>query len=132
MFPPSLPRHDLLILLLLRPPFLCQLALDLFSTPNLILHQYHLGLLPPFPLERLRLELCAVDGVFVLPHQQLACVGDGFIKDLAGVVVRELRLRLFEPVECFGGRGVGCLVWMDEEGLFAVLEFDVGWRHAWL
>lgn len=44
--------------------------------------------------------------------------------------VLELGLRFLEAVEGGGGEGVGGLVRVDEEGEFAVLDFDLGVRDA--
>jgi len=46
------------------------------------------------------------------------------------LLVHELRLRLAEAVKCVGGAGVLGLVRVDEEGLFAVAELDVGFGDA--
>lgn len=41
-------------------------------------------------------------------------------------------MRLFEPVEGFGGAGVGRLVGVDEEGFGAVAFLDVGFGDTGL
>lgn len=57
--------------------------------------------------------------------EQTPRIGDTFIEAFAGLFVEECCLRLFQTVECVRCERVLGFVGVDEEGFFAVLEFDV-------
>lgn len=57
--------------------------------------------------------------------KQASRIGDTFIETFASFFVEESCLRFFQTVECVWCERVLRFVGMDEEGFFAVLEFDV-------
>lgn len=57
--------------------------------------------------------------------QEPSRIGDTFIETLAGFFIEEGGLCLFQAVKCVGSQRVLGFVGVDEEGFFAVLEFDV-------
>jgi hypothetical protein len=61
----------------------------------------------------------------VFADKQPSRIGDTFIKTFASFFVEESCLCLFQAVECVRCERVLGFVGVDEEGLFAVLEFDV-------
>lgn len=134
MLPLPLPLFDLLVLFLLLSALLLHLGLHLSSSPLLVVNKHHLGLVRPQLLEvvvRL-LDLGRVDGPLVVAHHQHPRVRDRLVQQRAVFLVRQLRLRLLEPVEGVGRPGVPGLVRVDQQGLFAVDDLDVRLRHAGL
>ena len=67
-----------------------------------------------------------------MSNQQGPGVCYAFVEVSALLLIEEGYLGFLKTVECIGCGGVGGLVWMDQEGLFAVLDFDVGIRNAGL
>lgn len=125
MLPLALPLVQLLVLPALLATLLLQLGLHLAPAPLLVVDEHLARLVAPLFRKLVRLELGAVDGPLVLADEQHAGVGDGFVEALAVLLVHELGLGLFEAVEGVGRARVLCFIGMDEEGLFAVGEFDV-------
>ena len=123
---------QLLVRLPLLATFLLHLRFQLSAPSLLVLDQHELGLVLPLLLELGRLELRAVDRPLVLADQKHACVCDRFVQRLSVLLVHQLRLCFFEAIERLGGERVFGLVGMDQEGLFAVADLDVGFGHAWL
>lgn len=132
MLPLALPIINLLVLPALLATLLLQLGLHLAPPPVLVVDEHLARLVAPLLGELVRLELGAVDGPLVLADEQHAGVGDGFVETLAVLLVHELGLGLFEAVEGVGRARVLCFIGMDEEGLFAVADFDVGFGDAGL
>lgn len=125
MLPLALPLVQLLVLPALLATLLLQLGLHLAPAPLLVVDEHLARLVAPLFRKLVRLELGAVDGPLVLADEQHAGVGDGFVEALAVLLVHELGLGFFEAVEGVGRARVLCFIGMDEEGLFAVGEFDV-------
>ena len=125
MVPLPLPLLQRLVVLLLLPTFLLHLGLHLPPPPRLRLDQHLDRFGPPFLFKRFALQFRAVERVLVLPDEQGARVRYALVQMFTLRLVEQGGLGLFEAVEGVGRRRVSGFVWMDQEGLFAVLDLDV-------
>lgn len=64
-------------------------------------------------------------GIFVFADQEPPRIGDTFVETFAGLFVEEGCLRFLKAIKCVGCERVLGFVGVDEQGFFAVLEFDV-------
>lgn len=122
----------LLLLFPLLAALLLHLRLQLPPSALLIIHEHNLCLFAPLFGKVVCFEFLAVDRPLVVADQQHAGVGNSFVEPLAVLLVHEFGLGFFQPVKSFRGEYILALVGMDEKGLFAICNFDVGFWDAWL